>query len=221
MLTVPSVAQLADFSGQPEATYTSYANSALLQATLQFTIITELTPDDFAALSSDDQQLATQGILAMADYIYLRQPYRALIASPLMNETIGSYSYGKSQQEVARNAAALEVTGERTGVTLYDLAVQMLSKRTRAGGVFTGSISVFEVPSARYDGCFLTLDRDGDHLILRGPSDINRGNILTGVAADFNTGAGQDPFPEEVFVDPTIDAPFDINSPVFPGDPGV
>ena len=73
----------------------------------------------------EDWQLAQYGILAMADYIYLRQPYQQPIAAPFISEHIGSYSYAKAQAGQARNAAALEVQGESTGVFFYDLAVRM------------------------------------------------------------------------------------------------
>lgn len=230
MLPLPAPADVAAFSGRPEASYTSYINSAIIQATLQLTIDTQLTPDDWNDLGAftdgllstqDAQLLATQGILAMADYIYLRQPYQQVIASPLMNETIGSYSYGKAEAEVARNAAALEVTGERTNVLLYDRAVEILSKRRLQGGVYSGGITVFENAMGRYDGAQLEIrDCDG-RLVLVGPSQVNQGSNIFGQGADWNTGFDQDPNLEPVFVDANIDTPFDINSPGFPGDPGI
>lgn len=192
MLAIPTTQQLSDWSGRPLASFTGYAVSACLQATIMLTTVTELEPGDVATLSSDDQLLLQQGLLAMADYIYLRQAYQQVIASPLMNETVGSYSYAKAQQEVARNAAALEISAERTGVVLYDLAVQMLAKRTRAGGVFGGSIRVFEKPR-REDSVFIRIDRDGDQLVLVGPGDQNT----------------------------TDNVPFSISGQVFPMDPGV
>jgi hypothetical protein len=174
VLQVPTVDQLSQFTGRPVLAYSPYAGSTLIQASLMLSTVTELTPDDFNALTSDDQALAQYGIMAMADYIYLRQPYQALLASPLMSETIGSYSYSKAEQEVARNAAALEVQGERTGVTFYDMAVQYLAKRTRAGGVYSGDIQVFERGTVKYDGAELQVrDADGQ-LVLFGPSDFNQ-----------------------------------------------
>ena len=61
-----------------------------------------------------------------------------------MSENIGSYSYSKPIQEMARNAAALEVTGEALGIPMFDLAVQLLARRTIAGGVYSAAISVFD-----------------------------------------------------------------------------
>jgi hypothetical protein len=131
-------------------------------------------------------------MLAMADYLFLRQPYQQVIASPLMNESIGSYSYGKAEAEVARNAAALEVTGERTNVVFYDMAVQYLAKRQIAGGVFSGAITAFEDDSIRYDGAALEIrDVDG-RMVLLGPAMREQEQ-----------------------------APFSISSPMFPADPGV
>jgi hypothetical protein len=213
MLPIPTTAQLAGFSGRALASYSSYATAALMQATLMFTFQSELLADGaWAGLDADHQSLATNGILAMADWIYLRQPYQQIIASPLMSETVGSYSYSKSQQEVARNAAALEVTGERTGVPLYDLALQYIALRTLAGGIVSGGISVFERGSKRYDGAVLNIDSSGNAWV-SGPS---------------NAGASQWPGDPGPGYDPAnfgnvfdSDAPFDINAPMFPGDPGV
>jgi len=201
VLPLPTVPQLATFTGRPEASFSGYANAAIMQATLMLTFHAELTADDWPSLGNivghgmstpDCQQLATNGILAMADYLYLRQPYQQIIASPLMNETIGSYSYGKAQGEVARNAAALEVTGERTNVVFYDMAIQYLSRRQIAGGVYSGAVTVFEDDSFRYDNAALEIrDVDG-RMVLLGPAMREQ-----------------------------FDVPFSISSPVFPSDPGV
>ena len=172
-----------------------------MQSALMLTFATELTPDDWPNLgallenkisTADAQQLATNAILAMADHIYLRQPYQQVIASPLMNETIGSYSYGKAQQEVARNAAALEVTGERTNVDFYDMAVQYLAKRTLAGGVYSGAVTVFEDDSFRYDNAALEIRQQDGRMVLLGPAMREQ-----------------------------FDVPFSISSPVFPQDSGI
>ncbi len=201
-ITVPSVAQLADWSGRPEGSYTSFANSALLQATIMFITVTELTPDDIGAMQASqnggtlhdyDYQLTQQAILSMADYIYLRQPYQQVIASPLTSETIGSYSYGKAQAQVGRNAAALEITGEVTGIVMYDLAVKMLAKRTRAGGVYHSGITIFDGSA--------DLDQTGDTQMLMRVSD---GRLVILGPADRDN----------------FDVPFDINAEVFPQDPG-
>ena len=194
MITVPTISQLSQFSGRPESSYTSYAESALLQACLQFTIITELGSADYQALSPDDKTLATQGILAYADWVYLRQPYQSAIANPLESETIGSYTYSKPPPVEMRNVQAQELGLSMTGIPLWDLAVQMLSKRTRASGVFYGQMKVFDVDKSDRDG--VTLVRKNKYtgeLELLGPSDFDQ-----------------------------IDIPsFAINAEAFPGDPGV
>ena len=200
MYPVPSITDLAFFSGRPESSYTSYATAALTLATVEFTFKTEVTdPSQLSGYqnitAADAAQLALYGICALADYLYLRQPYQQAIAGPMMSETIGSYTYSKPLQEMARNAAALEVTGESTGVPFFDLAVQMLSKRTIAGGVFSGSISVFETPRARDDLAQYKLTQDPCTGVtyVAGPADLNQ-----------------------------LDWPlFDINSEMFPADPGV
>jgi hypothetical protein len=200
MYPIPDITALAFFSGRAQASYTGFATSALTQAVIMFSFKTEITdPSQFAGYNNlsqaDAQQLATTGICAMADYIYLRQPYQQVIASPMDNETIGSYSYSKPPAQMARNAAALEVTGEATGVPMFDLAIELLSKRTIAGGVYSGSISVFERPHDRDDKAQFLIRRNCEtgQLELLGPADINQ-----------------------------LDIPgfLDINSEAFPHDPG-
>jgi hypothetical protein len=207
MYPVPTIAELSAYSGRPEETYTAFGTNALIQATIMWTAVTEIT--DPIMLASDDQTLAQYGICAMADYIYLRQPYQQVIANPMQNETIGSYTYSKPMAEMARNAQAMEVMSESTGVTMYDLAVRLLSVRTRAGGVFTGGMTVFERTgrthggeggrgdrmAVRFDGAGLFCDWDGDsnRWQVRGPDEFN----LT----DFQM--------------------FDMNTEMFPADPGV
>jgi hypothetical protein len=190
MLPVPTLPELAEWSGRPEVSYTAYANSALLQATVMFTTLSELTAETYPSLTADDQVLAQQGILAMGDYIYLRQPYQQVIAGPMQNETIGSYSYSKPEQEMARNAQALEVTAERTGVDMFDLAIRMLSRRQRANGVFSGQITGFE-HFAKDDAAHIKWDKEEQRMVLTGPADRDKYDIQF----------------------------FDINSQAFPGDP--
>jgi hypothetical protein len=189
---VPTLGELAFFSGRAETSYTSYVYSALLQATVMFTALTELTAGDYPVMDPDDQVLAGQGVLAMADYLYLRWPFQQVIASPMQNEVIGSYSYSKPVQEMARNAQAIEVTAERTGVDMFDLAVRMLAKRTRANGVFYGQITGFE-HHARDDQVRIKFDRHENRLVLTGPADRDQLDIQF----------------------------FDVNAPSFPMDPGV
>jgi hypothetical protein len=93
MLPVPTVQNLADFSGRPAATYGGYADTALTQATLMFSVATglEVWPED-----PDLSQVALYAVLEMADKLILEQPYQTLKASPFQTETIASYSYGRS-----------------------------------------------------------------------------------------------------------------------------
>lgn len=184
MYPVPDTTDLSFFSGRPEASYTSFAVAALAHAAIMFTFRTEITdPSQLAGYNAisaaDAQSLATTGICAMADYLYLRQPYQQVLASPMQNETIGSYSYSKPIQEMARNAAALEVTGEATGVPLFDLAVQMLALRTIAGGVFSASVEVFERQRDRDDRAQLWIrhDKCTGQLQVLGPADMNQFDV--------------------------------------------
>lgn len=169
MYPVPTIAQLALYSGRPEASYTSFATSALVQATVTWTALTEIT--DPSQLAPDDQFLAQIAINAYADYLYLRQPYQQAIAAPFQSETIGSYNYSKAMSEMARNAQAAEVTSEALGIPMFDLGVRMLSLRQRAGGVFYGQIGVFEQGSARYDGYELHWDDRRGIFVVVGPEE--------------------------------------------------
>jgi hypothetical protein len=172
---VPSLGQLAVWSGRAESSYTGYADSALLQATLIFTQVTELGADDWPGLSADDQLLATNGILSYADYIYLRQPYQQILASPMESETVGSYTYSKPFPVEARNVQAMELSLGlmATGIVLWDLAVQMLSRRRRTAGVFYGQIEVFEHIEERSSTVLLRTDEKTGQKVLLGPADMN------------------------------------------------
>jgi len=176
-IPVPTVLQLAQFSGRPEDSYTGYAESALIQACVEFTTVTEITAADWNGgyLDADDQMLATQGILARADWYYLRQPYQQALANPLQGETIGSYTYSKPPPVEMRNVQAQELGVTLTGISLWDLAVQYLSKRTRAAGVFFGQVRVFD--REREDRLGVTLLRRNNEtgeLELLGPEDFDR-----------------------------------------------
>ncbi len=144
---VPTPAELAEYAGRPLASYTGYVNSALLQAAMMFTVLAELGAGDYNGMQPDFQQLANMGIMAMADHLYLRFPYQQVIASPLQEEDIGSYSYTKPVQEMARNAQAIEVNAEKTGIDMFDLAVRRLAKRQ------------------------IGWDRDECRMVLTGPAD--------------------------------------------------
>jgi hypothetical protein len=196
VIPVPTLLQLASFSGRDESSYTGYAESALIQACLQFTILTEISADDFSSLAADDMLLATQGILAYADYIYLQFPYQQVQASPLEGETIGSYTYSKPPPVEMRNVQAQELGVTMTGVHLWDLALQYLSKRQRAAGVFYGEVRVFDRDG--YDPTAVTMvrrNRETGELELLGPMDLGRLDV------------------------PMLGVP-DINAENFPMDPG-
>lgn len=167
---VPTPAELAEYTGRPLASYTSYVNSALLQSAMMFTVLAERSADDYAGMQPDFQQLANFGVMAMADYLYLRWPYQQVLASPLQSEEIGSYSYSKPVQEMARNAQAIEVTSEQTGVQMFDLAVRRLGRRRAMTGVFYGQVTGFE-KRARSDETWIHFDEETGRLELVGPAD--------------------------------------------------
>jgi hypothetical protein len=176
---VPTPAELSEFSGRPQASYTSYVNSALLQATMMFTVLSELGIGDYAGMNPDFQQLASMGVMAMADWLYLRFPYQQVIASPLAGETIGSYSYDKPLQEAARNAQAVEVTNEQTGVPMFDLAIRRLAKRQSLGGLYFGQITGFE-RHARSDQVHIGWDKREQRMVLTGPADKDQYDFPVG-----------------------------------------
>lgn len=188
---VPTPTELAQYTGRPLTSYTSYVNSALLQATMMFTVLSELSADDYGGMSADYQQLANMGVMAMADWLYLRWPYQQVMASPLQNEAIGSYSYSKPIQEMARNAQAIEVTSEKTGVDMFDLALRRLARRQSLSGVFFGQITGFE-HTGRDDLAKIKWDEREQRMVLVGPADHDK--------LDFQF--------------------FDINAQMFPADPG-
>jgi hypothetical protein len=138
VLPVPTLDYLAQFTGRDASTYSAFAEQALEQATLMFSTVTKLT--DLPA-DPDQQQLAINGILQMAERLYLEQPYAAIKASPFNSEEIGSYSYNKGYNSSVSLKGA--VAGELTGLFWWDLAVEELSQVSRSlvGG---GSIGVFQ-----------------------------------------------------------------------------
>jgi hypothetical protein len=139
-LVPPTVAELAIFTGRQSDTFSDFAVQALAQATLLFYLATELSayPN-----TPELEQLARNGILDMADNIYLSQDYREDMASPYQSESIGSYSYSKAIKAVRK--------GDATGIMWFDLAVNKLKQGTGIGD--TGSIQGME-----WDGLELTSD---------------------------------------------------------------
>ena len=131
MLTPPTVADLAEFTGRDPASFTAFADQALAQATLLFSITTGL--DDYPT-DPDEAQLAENAILEMADHIYLEQPYTASRAGPYTSETIGSYSYSKG------SAAAKATLGGPTGLLWWDLAVDRLTVTDPTRAVVASSV---------------------------------------------------------------------------------
>lgn len=138
-LAPPSVAELATFTGRASNTFGQFAFEALEQATLLFFLATDL--DDYP-IDSNLSKLAKNGILDMADKIYLSQPYQEASASPYQSETIGSYSYSKAVSAVKK--------GDSTGVMWFDLAVNKL----RDGGSAIGGSG--SIVGMEYDGLEIT-----------------------------------------------------------------
>ena len=72
MLSAPSTADLADFTGTDVSEYSAFAGQALAQATLLFELASGLTE---YLTDAAQYALAINGICEMADKIYSSQPY--------------------------------------------------------------------------------------------------------------------------------------------------
>ena len=156
MLTPPTVAQLATFTGHTEASFTGYATETLAQATFLFSIVTGL--DEYPT-DPEELQLAHYAILEMAYRIYLEQPNATVLASPYNSETIGSYSYSKGSSLTAQARS-----GSRTGLFWWDLAVAQLALGDQLG-VNHGSIHLIEP----------AIVVAGEDRVLLGPLDVAAG----------------------------------------------
>lgn len=154
MLPVPTQENLAAFTGRDEDSLGAFADQALVQATLLFSILTRLEdyPDE-----EDKELLAINAILEMADRILLEQPYAQTIASPFQSETIASYTYSKS------STLAKARSGQGTGLLWWDLALDELSQAS-SSLVASGSVAALEDAVSQ--------DGDGNRLILT-PADTN------------------------------------------------
>ena len=135
MLPVPTQADLETFTGRPAATFGGFADQALAQATLMFSIVTYLT--DLPA-DPDLAQLANNAIMELADRILLEQPYQSIKAGPFQTETIGSYSYSRVTPTVAKVQQ-----GIKTGLLWWDLAIDRLSV---PGSSILGHGGIDEIP---------------------------------------------------------------------------
>lgn len=164
--SAPTVAALALFTGRPQATYTTFAEQALIQSSLLFALVTGVSdvPDN-----ADQAQLIEFAIMEMADDIYLKQPFVALKAKPFQSETIGSYSYSMG------SSAAKTLKGEKTGLLWWDLALKQLGQITV---ISSGGIAVFNVDHNVWQ------DSDGN-LQLVGPADVSRRGLTYN---DLNVG---------------------------------
>lgn len=167
MLPVPTVAQLAAFTGRHQNTFGPFAAQALAQATLLFSISTTLT--DLPA-DADQALLATNAIIEMADRLYLEQPYAVDKARPYTSETTLDYSYSKG------SVVAKAKGGQPTGLLWWDLAVQEL---TTAGRLLTGSGSI----AAGIGGVYQATDGS---LVILGPDQLDPTPFGHDVNAELN-----------------------------------
>jgi hypothetical protein len=177
MATYPifGVSEISAFSGRPVSEYTNaaYVPMAVAQATLLFklgTCLGDSYPDDPTMAS-----LASMAISAMADAIYLVQPFQAILSNPFSSETIGSYSYSK--------VAGAVMGGLPTGITWFDLALSKLSVCELNDGIpMGGGIEAFE-----WDGKFASGVVPGNVRLLS-PQDFN--NYMQWTTHDPSEGYG-------------------------------
>lgn len=165
-------ADLALYTGRPVASYPVYTDEALNQSVLLFQIATCLTgwPTD-----PIEAALARYAVLSMADSLVLAQPYQAIKASPFQNESIGSYSYSKMQQSIARMGTMIK-TETPTGLVWFDLAVERLGICEIGTGVYSGSIGVFEDDAFFRDDTAIQQEGHAKKHLL-GPADVEPLNV--------------------------------------------
>lgn len=155
MMSAPSVADLAVFTGRPEGGFSAFAAQALAQATLLFRLVTKRVdyPDD-----ADLATLARNAIMQMADRLLLEQPHAVIRASPFSSETIGSYSYSRST--VFQQAK----DGNDTGLVWWELALDELSLADRSLLGY-GAVEVYHND--------LFIETDNGQLWIFGPGDLD------------------------------------------------
>lgn len=95
-------------------------------------------------------RVTEEGLLAMAHYLVVREEDREELYSPYNSERIGSYSYSKQQ------VAAAAKSGEDTGVSFFDIAMEELRQRCNDGagsevGIYTEEVMTAENPAKELD----------------------------------------------------------------------
>jgi hypothetical protein len=165
-----TVSDLVAFSGREFEDYTTYADQALLEATVFLMLITQLTDWPTDPL---EQKVAKLGILHWAESLCLEQPYREAQRNPFQSMNAGSVSWSKPIAYIRGNAQANALKGEITGIQWFDLAVQKLAKRTEFGGVYSNSIDIDWMEEV-----FVRCDHNTGAVELVGPGDMDRDTFL-------------------------------------------
>lgn len=139
-----SLSDLSTSTGKDEEEFSEeFAATSLINARLFFKIATCRKGEDSFPEDPDEQALARNAILAMAEHLHQGMKFADITSSPFNSETIGSYSYSKKAQ-------AAITAGEPTGVMWFDLAVTELSLCSiQNSSMDFGGIEVFE-----HDGYF-------------------------------------------------------------------
>lgn len=129
---------LADFTGRPALSFPDYATEALSQAIFFIKLRTHVKewPED-----PDLQQAFKYAILDLADRMQLERQWAHIQASPLSSESIGSYSYSKSN--VVKTALFNAIP---TGIMWLDVLLGLLDENSAAAVPVSdhGSVHIFE-----------------------------------------------------------------------------
>jgi hypothetical protein len=150
---------LGDFVGKPAEMFPAYVDEAIAQAVFLVRLRTKIRqwPEDDEDLS----QLMKFAILDLANTMYLEREYDKIKANPVQSETMGSYSWSKSN--AAQNSRYKQWP---TGIEWLDVLLEYLADLDEeAEGISThGGTHVFE-----YDNTYL--DSSGERWAL-GPERI-------------------------------------------------
>jgi len=149
-LPVVTTAQLATFTGQPEQMFGIYVNEALAQASFLVEMATgvhELDPSDAYGL-----RLYAYSVAEIAAHLYAEQQYWTVSINPFQSESIGSYTYNKSQMS---SKVSNGDYGDLMWLPLYADYLQSLDLDGAGSGIQSGQIH-----GSEYDGVGIAIDGD-------------------------------------------------------------
>jgi len=124
-----------------------------------------------AAVDPVNAQLAMNGILSLADRVYLEQPYDEVNAKPFVAEHMGGYSYSRSSYG-SKLLVGIQA-GQPTGVFWFDTASTRLGVCKLAIKGATGGIQVDFNTRDGSLGCETTTDGFSTSRKFYGPDERN------------------------------------------------